>query len=303
MAKHDDERVTSNASPRAVVDASPDPTYGWLDDEDFEGRNEEHGMLYQHEAQEVLRRLTFWKKQARIYEDLLDGQNVRLLSAARVRDGLLARLASGSAQTVLDHAAKADREELERLRVIWSRTSGALCDASTVDTDDFEKGIHELTAERDAYRSSLADLAAFTNGRAFHARFDAAKEKALVVLKHGTATPCARPDQDDDDECSNCTQGAYSLTDEHGEEHEYKCEHCNGTGKDVPAVAPKASVDPSPPDSLVDEVLDLLEVDDPCQWDEWPKRLTEQERVALADIFTAAKARALRSSCATQEKK
>lgn len=35
------------------------------------------------------------------------------------------------------------------------------------------------------------------------------------------------------------------------------------------------------------EVLSFLEVDDPSQWDEWPKRLSEEQRTALADMFRA----------------
>jgi hypothetical protein len=52
-------------------------------------------------------------------------------------------------------SSPADLAELAQHRIRWARISGALCDASTVDTDDFEKGIRELIAERDALKREL----------------------------------------------------------------------------------------------------------------------------------------------------
>jgi hypothetical protein len=50
--------------------------------------------------------------------------------------------------------------ELEAHRIQASRISGALCDASTVVVDPAEQGIHELTHERDTYRSMVCDFVA-----------------------------------------------------------------------------------------------------------------------------------------------
>lgn len=74
--------------------------------------------------------------------------------------------------------------DFEAARIALGRISGALCDASTVVVDPPEQGIHELTAERDAYRAMLADVIAFsktwTSPRAAGIR-----TRARALLKHG----------------------------------------------------------------------------------------------------------------------
>ena len=78
--------------------------------------------------------------------------------------------------------------------IILSRVSGALCDAATVIVDPYDEGIRELTEERDAYRSTLADLVAFWKATYPMSTGFTPYRKAVSILKHGIIRP-AVPEQ------------------------------------------------------------------------------------------------------------
>ncbi len=78
-------------------------------------------------------------------------------------------------------------DELKR----WHRIENALVDAATVDATDFEKGVRELTEERDAYRAALADIVWQTKP-GYVAEVDAtAWNRARSLLKYGVVRPAS----------------------------------------------------------------------------------------------------------------
>jgi hypothetical protein len=84
-------------------------------------------------------------------------------------------------------AIEKDRADL---MVTLARVSGALCDAGTVFVDPPERGIRQLAAERDAYRSALCDVVASASpNRRDHPTMHAAWEKARALLKDGPVPP------------------------------------------------------------------------------------------------------------------
>jgi hypothetical protein len=62
---------------------------------------------------------------------------------------------------------------LDAAEIALRRAGGALVDAETVPTDDVERGIRHLTAERDAFRNAMGWWKA---------------EALLIALGHGTGT-------------------------------------------------------------------------------------------------------------------
>lgn len=80
----------------------------------------------------------------------------------------------------LGHIATLINKEYGKERVALARVSGALVDAATVVVEPYDQGIRQLTAERDAYRSTLADMVADMPN---------ARERAIDLLKNGPAMP------------------------------------------------------------------------------------------------------------------
>lgn len=86
----------------------------------------------------------------------LTREDWRDIANGRENEALVAAVAASPSSCVHD--------EIGAARIQLARISGALCDAATVVVydGDYARSIHELTDERDGYRSALADLVAAT---------------------------------------------------------------------------------------------------------------------------------------------